>query len=95
MEAFKADIESSALFTSTPNKNGVESLTEQYNAVLRGILDSHVPLKKTSVTTRAKLPCHTDDLQLLKSAKISAETKFRKARSTFGRNYPITLSFRL
>ena len=49
---------------------------EQYNNVLKELLDKHAPLTQRSITLRRHTPCYDDSLRELKRKKRSCERKW-------------------
>ncbi|XP_072041364.1 uncharacterized protein [Amphiura filiformis] len=74
---FKRDIESSSLYTDPAAD--LDDLVNQYETVLRDLLDRHAPLVERTVIVRPNSPWYTDELRIAKRRKRQAERKFVKS----------------
>ena len=79
LEAFKDDINSSALINKPPDT--LTDLVQCYNDSLEEVLDKHAPRKTKVLVVRPKVPWYTDDLKQLKSLRRKLERKLVKSNS--------------
>ena len=75
---FQRDIKSSSLITRPASD--LEPPVEQYNNVLKELLDKHAPLTQRSITLRPYTPWYDDSLRELKRRKRSCERKWVATR---------------
>jgi len=75
---FSADIKESPLIT-TPVTT-LPALVEQYNTVLKELLDTHAPLKKRVITLRPAAPWYNDSIREEKQVRRQLERKWRTTK---------------
>ena len=78
IEKFKSDILNSVLHTC-PADN-IDDLVDQYNTVLKGILDKHAPESTKKVTVRVHTPWFNDSINEAKKARRRAERQGRSSK---------------
>ncbi|XP_033638509.1 uncharacterized protein LOC117299157 [Asterias rubens] len=69
---FKQDIIASSLFS-----NPVDPLINQYNNVLRVLLDTHAPTKTCSIIVKPMVPWYNEDIALAKRRRRQLERRWR------------------
>ena len=79
VDDFKRDIESSSVIAN-PSACDLDSLVDQFNAVLQDLLDKHAPLVEKTVTVRHNTPWYNDELRSAKQEKRRAERKYMKSQ---------------
>jgi hypothetical protein len=77
LDQFKDDIRSSQLALSTAFDTS--QLAEQFNMVLRELLDKHAPEKIKTVTLRPNAPWYTEEVREAKRVKRRLERKMTKS----------------
>ena len=77
IEQFKEDIKSSQLALSTASITS--ELAEQFNLVLRELLDKHAPERTKTVTLRPNAPWYTEEVREAKRVKRRLERKMTKS----------------
>jgi hypothetical protein len=78
LEAMRQDVLNSSLLL-TPAED-LLALTNQYNSVLREILDKHAPVKTREMTLRPHAPWYDKTLRTAKRKKRSLERKWMKSK---------------
>ncbi|XP_072028487.1 uncharacterized protein [Amphiura filiformis] len=78
IDEFRNDIASSEMYTH-PGTN-VNELANQYNSILRELLDAHTPVTERSVNVRPMCQWYSDSLRSAKRHKRRLERKFRKSK---------------
>ena len=83
LERFKQDIRKSSLILA--QSESAADLVDQYNNILRALLDQHAPVRTKVVTVRPRVPWYTDELHEAKSRKRRLERKMLKSGSEIDR----------
>ena len=77
MESWRNDIRDSALHSAASDSStDVNILTEEYNNVVRQLIDKHAPLRSRSITLRPHTPWFNDHLRCLKRQKRQLERRY-------------------
>ena len=76
MESWRNDIRDSVLHSAASDSSSdVNILTEEYNNVLRQLIDKHAPMRSRSITLRPHTPWFNDHLRCLKRQKRQLERR--------------------
>ena len=78
IDSFCKDVSSSSLVNDY--STDLDTLVDQYDTVLRSILDKHAPLKQRLVTVRPAAPWYTAEVTDEKRKRRRLERKWRKTR---------------
>ena len=77
MNSFRSDIESSVLLQ---HQDDLHVVVNNYNEVLRSLLDKHAPVKERVVTVRPSAPWYTVEVTAEKRKQRQLERKWRASR---------------
>jgi len=83
MNQFTHDLSTSSLIQSPASD--LKELCNQYDSVLKSLLDKHAPVRTKSVTQRPKAPWYNDVIKLNKSKRRSHERRWRRSKLTIDR----------
>ena len=76
IDSWHEDVKNSALNDARSTCADANVLAEQYNNVLRQLLDSHAPIRTRSVTLRPHTPWFNDNIRSLKRQRRQAERRY-------------------
>ena len=62
MTSFCSDLENSPLLTDSASE--ISALVDQFNYILKSLLDQHAPEKSRTATSRRTVPWFTDDIAI-------------------------------
>ena len=77
MNSFRSDIESSVLLQ---HQDDLHVVVNNYDEVLRSLLDKHAPVKERVVTVRPSAPWYTVEVTAEKRKRRQLERKWRASR---------------
>ncbi len=78
-DKFTADILKSSLYSNLNSDDNLDHLAEQYDTILRDIVDKHAPEETREITLRPNAPWFSPELQAAKQKKRQSERAFVKS----------------
>ena len=78
MESFLSDVAASPLVIDP--SSDLDHLAQQYDCLLRSIMDKHAPVKRRVVTIKPAAPWYTDEVSVEKRKRQRLERKWRRNR---------------
>lgn len=78
MESFLSDVADGPLVIDP--SSDVDHLVQQYDTLLRSIMDKHAPVKRGVVTIRPAAPWYTNKVYVEKRKRQRLERKWRRTR---------------
>ena len=77
LDNFSKDLQLSELISSSSDLD-LDTFVDNYDTVLRNILDNHAPLKRRSITIRPSNPWYTPEIDTAKKLRKQLERRWRK-----------------